>query len=329
LRCREINGRPMTDAELDAYLQRIHMERPAWMQGAALSTPQKPEQTGTEGTPGAADQAAVNAALWRQVPAAAETRPDYLARLQWAHVCAVPFENLDIMAGRPLTLDRAALFDKIVRRHRGGVCSELNTLYNWLLESLGYEAASYHSRVLSTGVPYPGRSHRLLGVRLGGVTWLTDVGFNYEHMRRPLRLESDTIQNDGTMEYRLQRDEFYGWILWQRIPPRAAAGFPADQPERRWRLKVAFNEEPNIDADYRAATYFAAHHPASMINKQTKVSRYVDDRFLAIRRGSCLTEEHSVVRLLEENLSAARERQLLREVFDLNPPEAGSGAGEK
>ena len=35
-----------------------------------------------------------------------------LTTLQKAHLYTVPFENLDIMAGRPLSLDREALFDK-------------------------------------------------------------------------------------------------------------------------------------------------------------------------------------------------------------------------
>lgn len=64
---------------------------------------------------------------------------DGLTRLQQAHQQAVAFENLDILAGRPISLDHEALFDKLILRRRGGVCAELNTLYNWLLWSLGFQ----------------------------------------------------------------------------------------------------------------------------------------------------------------------------------------------
>lgn len=65
-----------------------------------------------------------------------------LGRLQLAHKLTVPFENLDIVAGRPLSLALDHLYDKIVRRRQGGVCAELNTLYNWLLYSMGFAVTS-------------------------------------------------------------------------------------------------------------------------------------------------------------------------------------------
>ena len=43
-----------------------------------------------------------------------------LRQLQIAHLRAVPFENLAIHARQPIRLEDGALFDKIVRRRRGG-----------------------------------------------------------------------------------------------------------------------------------------------------------------------------------------------------------------
>ena len=43
-----------------------------------------------------------------------------LGKLQMAHRLTVPFENLDIVAGRPLSLELPHLYDKIVRRRQGG-----------------------------------------------------------------------------------------------------------------------------------------------------------------------------------------------------------------
>src|SRR5258705_11035764 len=37
-----------------------------------------------------------------------------------AHTRAIPFENLDVLLGRGVDLDPAAIFTKLVVRHRGG-----------------------------------------------------------------------------------------------------------------------------------------------------------------------------------------------------------------
>jgi len=52
-----------------------------------------------------------------------------LRLLQVAHLQTVPFENLSIHSGEPIVLDDEALFEKIVRRRRGGFCYELNGLF--------------------------------------------------------------------------------------------------------------------------------------------------------------------------------------------------------
>lgn len=96
-----------------------------------------------------------------------------LTRLLQAHQQAVPFENLDVLAGRPLSLDHEALFDKIVRRRQGGLCAELNTCFNWLLYSLGFPVFSYHTRICNPPTILF-RRHRVLGVvlRRGATPWM-------------------------------------------------------------------------------------------------------------------------------------------------------------
>ena len=61
-----------------------------------------------------------------------------LTGLHRAHMLSVPFENLDIHLGRRLVLDRPVNFAKIVDHRRGGWCYELNGLFGWLLEQLGF-----------------------------------------------------------------------------------------------------------------------------------------------------------------------------------------------
>ena len=47
-----------------------------------------------------------------------------LTALHRHHLLAIPYENLDVQLGRELTLDIDAIYEKIVRRRRGGWCYE-------------------------------------------------------------------------------------------------------------------------------------------------------------------------------------------------------------
>ncbi|MBR4220184.1 MAG: arylamine N-acetyltransferase [Victivallales bacterium] len=55
-----------------------------------------------------------------------------LSGLQTAHLKAVPYENLDLYFRRDFTLAYGEIYDKIVNRHRGGYCFELNGIFAWL-----------------------------------------------------------------------------------------------------------------------------------------------------------------------------------------------------
>jgi len=131
---------------------------------------------------------------------AGPAEPTYavLARLQRAHMLTVPFENLDIALGRRLVLDRRANYAKIVELRRGGWCFELNGLFAWLLEQLGYRVTLLGSRVEGDrAVAGRDLAHLLLRVDLDR-PYLVDVGFG-EGSLQPVPLEHVA---DGVMRHR-------------------------------------------------------------------------------------------------------------------------------
>jgi N-hydroxyarylamine O-acetyltransferase len=87
--------------------------------------------------------------------------------LHRAHVMTVPFENLDIHLGRPISLAPADLFRKIVSSRRGGYCFELNGLFALLLEALGIAVTRLAARVLYGAEGVRPRSHQVLTGHLG------------------------------------------------------------------------------------------------------------------------------------------------------------------
>ena len=64
---------------------------------------------------------------------------DVLREIQCRHAHAVPFENLDPLTGRRVSLELAAVVDKLVERRRGGYCFEQNRLLAHVLMQLGFQ----------------------------------------------------------------------------------------------------------------------------------------------------------------------------------------------
>lgn len=71
-----------------------------------------------------------------------------LAAIVARHVVAIPFENLDVLLGRPPRLDVPSLEAKLVHARRGGYCYEHATLCAAALESLGFDVKRHSARVV-------------------------------------------------------------------------------------------------------------------------------------------------------------------------------------
>ena len=139
-----------------------------------------------------------------------------LRRLQVAHLCTIPFENLDIVHGRPMSLSLDALQAKILGARRGGFCYELNGLFAELLRVLGFRvtllaAETWSPETARWGPPF---DHLVLRVDLDR-PYLVDVGFG-DSFREPLPLADGAEQRDPTGGvFRLTRAEGR-WLLVKR-----------------------------------------------------------------------------------------------------------------
>lgn len=140
-----------------------------------------------------------------------------LRALQRQHVLHVPFENLDVQLGRPLTTDPEAALDKIVFRGRGGWCYEQNGLFGWVLSKLGFGVTRVAAAVmrLDRG-PVSSANHLSLIVDIPeqpGRRYLADVGFGGS-LIDPLQLtETDDVQ--APFRVGLRRLDDGHWQFWE------------------------------------------------------------------------------------------------------------------
>ena len=182
-----------------------------------------------------------------------------LSELQLAHLCAVPYENTDILAGKRLPIEPRDLYEKIVQRHRGGSCLEVNGAFSLLLRSLGYDVTDLLGRFLIYDAGIPMRRHRVLLVKLEGNRYICDVSIATPAPRTPVELLPDIEQHLQYCTYKYTKDPVLGWVFneWH---------------ESAWRALFSFTEDPQLPVDFAAPSFFCEYAPESRFNKKMMLS---------------------------------------------------------
>jgi N-hydroxyarylamine O-acetyltransferase len=135
-----------------------------------------------------------------------------LTAIHRAHLLAVPYENIDVQFGRPVTIERPAIYEKIVEKKRGGWCYEMNGIMGWALGELGFNVTRATGAVMreTSGEASDG-NHLVLRVELPEGTYLGDVGFG-DGPRDPIRVVSGAFHADG-FDFSLRRIDDRWWRL--------------------------------------------------------------------------------------------------------------------
>ncbi len=127
-----------------------------------------------------------------------------LQEIVLAHACSIPFENLDVLLDRGISLDEEAVERKLVDDCRGGYCFEQNSLLMRALSEIGFSVSPLSARVrvkLPRDV-IPPRTHLFLRVQIDGVPWLADVGVGGLSPTWPVRLDPLEVEQASPHEPR-------------------------------------------------------------------------------------------------------------------------------
>ena len=134
-----------------------------------------------------------------------------LAKLMQAHLLAVPFENLDVQLGVPVSTKIHDIYDKIVERNRGGWCFEVNALFKWALTEIGFDVQSLAGHVGRVETEPPRKSgHLFLRVDCDEPLFV-DVGYGGSQFA-PMPLSPCTVeQSPYTLSITPANNGFYRW----------------------------------------------------------------------------------------------------------------------
>lgn len=226
-----------------------------------------------------------------------------LRRLTRAHLETVPFENLDILElRRAPSLELDELYRKVVERHRGGYCFELNSLfYHLLTDGLGFRGYPVAARILWRRDFVPPLSHRASVVEADGEKWLCDVGFGGPGPKGILCLTEGGEQTVAGERFRVRRDG--DCCIIERM-------------EADWEALLSFRDAPFAEADFSALNTRCGAHPDSVFTKKRVVYLCTPDGSLSLV-GSVFTARQNGTLQTVELESEQAVRSVLKERFGL------------
>jgi N-hydroxyarylamine O-acetyltransferase len=181
-----------------------------------------------------------------------------------AHARTIPFENLDVLLGRPIQLDMPSVVRKLLHEHRGGYCFEQNGLLLAVLEALGFRVAPLSARVrLQRPRDFtPPRTHLFVRVELDGELWLADVGVGALSPTAPLRLDTSDEQATPHEPRRIVREDG----VW----------FHQAKLGQEWHDVCEFTREQMPLIDREVGNWFTSTHPQSHFRGRLMVARAGD-----------------------------------------------------
>lgn len=229
-----------------------------------------------------------------------------LTALHRAHVLAVPFENLDVQLGRPLSTDSHAAYAKLVGARRGGWCYEQNGVFARALVALGFAVTRMSGGVMRAlrGEAAMG-SHLCLRVTVEGQEYLADVGFGSTQLEPVPLAEHDWDQVPMAGAVRRTDDGLWQFAIHSGPMP----------------LSYDFHPEPADEALLARMCEWQASDAESIFVQNLVVQQRLPQGHLMLR-GKVLTETTPAGSHDRELASGEELVDLLRTRFGLDLPEA-------
>jgi len=181
-----------------------------------------------------------------------------LTKIMRCQLFSVPFENLDVQAGKIVSLVPEEIVDKILSRNRGGYCYEVNGLFAMALQELGVPYIFVAARPMFYPVRRP-KTHMAIVAEVDGEEWLFDLGFGSYGIREPMRLNvlDVEVMQDSDI-YMLSKSNENKYLL------RALA-------DGQWADQYEFDLYPQEWIDFVPANHLNSTHPDTIFVKKLLV----------------------------------------------------------
>ena len=169
---------------------------------------------------------------------------------------SVPFENLDIQAGKGISLEPADIAEKILQRQRGGYCFEVNGLFAMALAALQIRYFFIAASPVNHHNVKKARTHMAVVVQIDDGQWLCDCGYGGYGLREPIRIDLlDTEVHQDEDVFLLSRFGEQEILLQSKV-------------QGVWEAQYAFDLTPHNWADFADANHYnSTHHDSLFVRK--------------------------------------------------------------
>jgi N-hydroxyarylamine O-acetyltransferase len=230
-----------------------------------------------------------------------------LRALQRAHLTHIPYENLDVQLGRRVTLDPKDAFAKLVTQGRGGWCYEMNGLFAWVLEAIGFRVMPMTGAVMRAerGSASIG-NHLVLAVELEQ-PYLVDVGLG-DGPSEPMPLREGSYRQ-GWRTLRLEQLAD-GWWRFHNVKTALAPSFDFQHQPADWTVlqQRCHWQHTSPDSRFVQNAICLRHKPNSVVALIGRILKTIDEQ-----------------RTTDELIGSAESyATALRTVFGITLPEATS-----
>ncbi|RKP45184.1 arylamine N-acetyltransferase family protein [Trinickia fusca] len=174
-----------------------------------------------------------------------------VTELMRCQLFTVPFENVDVQAGKIVSLVPEEIVEKIVGDARGGYCYEVNGVFAMALQALRVPYQFVAARPMFYPARRP-RTHMALVVTLDNTRWLCDLGFGSYGIRAPMNLDllDVEVQQDADT-FMLSRGDDGVYLLRALV-------------DGQWVNQYGFDLSPQEWVDFVPANYLNSTHPESI-----------------------------------------------------------------
>lgn len=245
-------------------------------------------------------------AYFKRIGFAREPQADIatVRELMRCQLFSVPFENLDVQAGKLVSILPADIVTKVLYQQRGGYCYEVNGIFAMALEALDIP----YQFVAARPMFYPSRrpkTHMAIVITLNGEQWLCDLGFGSYGIRAPMQLglldvevaqDSDKfmLSKTGGQEYLLK-----AWV------------------DGEWLSQYSFDMYPQEWIDFGPANYLNSTHPEAIFVQKLLVVLHTPSGRKILFGDRLKRVEHQDVTY--QNISPEQTAAILADEFGLNP----------
>lgn len=217
-----------------------------------------------------------------------------LTALMRCQLFNVPFENLDVQAGKVVSIVPQDIVNKIVYQPRGGYCYEVNSLFAMALATLDIDYDLIGARPMFYPTRWP-KTHMVVLAKFADEHYLCDVGFGSFGLRAPFPLsKTNQIVHQDNDSFKLLSTDNNNYIL------QALVG-------GEWVSQFEFDLYPHDLLDFIPANYFNSKNPDTvfvqklLVVKQNPLGRKIllGTSLKTIENGEVKIEDYSSSDIVE------------------------------